>query len=38
VAQLKAFCKDNKLGMPKKKDELIANVKKHFGSNGAKEE
>jgi hypothetical protein len=38
VAQLKTFCKDNKLGLPKKKDELIANIKKHFGSSGAKEE
>jgi hypothetical protein len=31
VAQLKAFCKDKNLSMPRKKDELIASVKKHFG-------
>jgi hypothetical protein len=38
VAQLKAFCKDKNLSMPKKKDELIASVKKHFGAGQTKEE
>lgn len=38
VAQLRAFCKEKGLGMPRKKDDLIASIKKHFGINGTKEE